>query len=796
MSLLQSGGLPEIAALLAPLINELSALSQGIVLVLDDYHVIDDHAIQDGMAFLLDHLPPALQLVIATRADPALPLARLRARGELVEIRAADLRFTPDEATAYLNEAMGLTLTAGDVAALEWRTEGWIAGLQLAALSLQGRDDVASFIAGFAGDDRYIIDYLVEEVLQRQSDIVRDFLLETSILDRLSGPLCDAVTGRNDGRAMLETLERGNLFIVPLDDRRRWFRYHHLFADVLSTHLLAERTERVAALHQRASEWYEAEGLDDDAIHHAFAARDFERAARLVELAEPEMRRTRQESTLLDWFEALPDEVLRRRPVLSAVYGSVLLAMGKLEDVDARLRDAERWLETTETAGMVVVDEAEFRHLPGSIAVWRAGLALVRGDLAGTVSYARRALDLLPEENLLERGGATALMGLAFWAGGDLEAAHQTFAAGMARVQRAGYTADTISSAIALAEIDIARGRLHEAMHTYERAVRLATEHGAPRGTADVYAGMSRMYLEWNDLDAAEQYLQQSEELAGQAGLPLNRYRGRVARARLQEARGDLDGALGLLNEAERLYAGDFFPNVRPIPALKARVWIAQGKLGQAHAWAGEQGLSVEDHPTYLREFEHITLARILLASAANDREDRSIREAEELLARLLGAAEDGKRNGSVIEILVLQAIAHRLRGDVAAALAPLERALTLASPEGYVRVFVDEGPPMAALLEHAAKRGIATDYVRGLLGAFGKASPAAPVKQGLVEPLSQRELEVLRLLRSELDGPDIARELVVALSTVRTHTKSIYSKLGVTSRRAAVKRAEELGLL
>src|SRR5438105_8698371 len=341
-------------------------MSTDLLLVLDDYHVIDARDIHDGMVFLLDHLPPRAHLVIASRADPPLPLARLRARGELVEIRAADLRFTPDEAAVYLNQEMGLDLTAHDMAVLEDRTEGWIAALQLAALSLKGREDSASFIAGFSGDDRYIVDYLVEEVLKRQPDTVRSFLRDTSILDRLSGPLCDAVTGEDSGKTMLEALERANLFVVALDDRRRWYRYHHLFGDVLRARLLDEQPERVPQLHRRASAWYDRNGEPAEAIRHALAADDFSKAADLIELAAPALRRSRHEAALLGWLAALPDGLLRCRPVLSNVYAGELLSSGELEGVDARLRDAERWLGLHEldrpgvvSPGMVVVDEAQ-----------------------------------------------------------------------------------------------------------------------------------------------------------------------------------------------------------------------------------------------------------------------------------------------------------------------------------------------------------------------------------------------------------------------------------------------------
>ena len=810
LTLLQAPQPPPIETVLTALLNDLGASTGDIVLVLDDYHVIDARDVQDAMAFLLDHLPPRLHVVIASRTDPALPLARLRARGELVETRAAELRFTPDEAAAYLNEMMGLELTARDVAALEGRTEGWIAALQLAALSMQGRDDVAGFIAGFAGDDRYVVDYLAEEVLQRQSDRVQAFLLQTSILGRLSGPLCDAVTGQGGGKAMLEALDRGNLFLVPLDDRRRWYRYHHLFADVLQARLLDERPDQIPDLHRRASAWYQQNGEPSAAIGHALAAGDFERAADLVELAIPAMSRTRQEATVRGWLEVIPDEVVRVRPVLSVGFAGALLSVGELEGVESRLRDAERWLDVTtgtdarsvaRSAEMVVADEEEYRRLPGMIALYRAALALARGDVPGTVRHARRALEVALADDHLCRAGASGILGLASWASGDLEAGHSAYAECMTGLRRAGHIADTFGCAIALADIRLVQGRLGEAMRTYEQALQRASEQGGPvlRGTADMYVGMSGVHRERNDLHAATQQLLRSQELGEHTGLPQNRYRWRVAMARIRQAEGDLDGALDLLNEAERVYLGDFFPNVRPVPALRARIWIAQGSLGEALGWAREQGLSVDDDLSYLREFEHITLARVLMARYQDERAQRSVHEAIRLLDRLLRAAEEGERAGSVIEIGVLRALAYQRHGDIPAALSCLERAVTQAEPEGYVRVFADEGPPMASLLRVAARQQTGGNYVRRLLAAVTETETETeqngPVKQALIEPLSERELDVLRLLGTELDGPAIARELMVSLNTVRTHTKHIYAKLAVTNRRAAVRRAAELDL-
>jgi LuxR family transcriptional regulator, maltose regulon positive regulatory protein len=812
LPLLHSPQMP-IEAVLSTLLNDLNAISNDVVLVLDDYHVIDARDVHDGMTFLLEHLPPQVHLVIASRADPALPLARLRARGELVEIRAADLRFTPDEAAEYLNQKMGLVLTAKDVSALEGRTEGWIAALQLAALSLQGRDDVAGFIASFAGDDRYIVDYLVEEVLQRQPESVRSFLLKTSILSRLTGPLCDAVTGQDGGKATLDALDRGNLFLVQLDDRRQWYRYQHLFADVLRAHLEDEQSDRVRELHLRASDWYERNDERSEAIRHALAAESFARAADLVELAIPAMRMSRQEATLRRWLDALPPEVVQVRPVLSVGYAGAMLLVGELDGVEARLRDAERWLDTTSgtsegpdasSAEMVVVDREEFLSLPGTIELYRAAQALARGDVPGTVRHAQRALDLAPAEDDIRRASPSGLLGLAFWTSGDLEAAHRAYAECMAGLRRIGYVADTFGCAIALADIRITQGRLGDGMRTYEQALQLAPEQGGSvlRGTADMYVGMSELHCERNDLPTARQYLLRSQELGEHNGLPQNRYRWRVAMARIRKAEGDLGDAIDLLDAAERVYVSDFFPNVRPVPALRARVQAQRGAVGDALSWVRERGLCVDDDLSYLREFEHITLARVLLAQHTEERTERSLQEATRLLERLLPAAEEGARTGRVIEILVLQALANQRRGDIHAAVASLQRALTLSESEGYVRVFVDEGLPMASLLKAVAlaapgqEKGTAPSYVDRLLAAINKTEDSDPVHQGLIEPLSQRELDVLRLLGTDLGGPDIARELYVSLNTMRTHTKNLYAKLGVSNRRAAVRRAEELNLL
>ncbi len=792
LPLLAGAAQPPIATVLATVLNELTTLPHGLDLVLDDYHLADGPAIAEDVAFLVEHLPPDVRLVISTRADPHLPLARLRARGELVEVRAADLRFTPEEVASYLNEAIGLDLPDAEVTALEGRTEGWIAALQLAALSLQGRADAAGFIAGFAGDDRYVVDYLVDEVLARQPEAVRRFLLQTSILDRLSGPVCDAVTGGDDGEAMLDLLDRSNMFLVPLDDSRHWYRYHHLFADVLRTHLVRERPGDLAELHRRAGQWYDAADEPIAAVRHTLAAGDVEHAADLIELAIPALRRDRKEATIRAWLDDLPAEVVAVRPVLAVGFIGALMAGLEIDTVATRLDDVERLLQAAGAADppgsveMVVVDEPELARLPGAIESFRAALALLRGDPQATVAHADLAIARAADGDHVIKASAAALSGLASWGTGDLEAGYRGYATAVDGLRRAGHISDVLGCSIALADIRITQGRLDDARRTYDEALRLAAAHedgAVMRGTADMLVGLSQIALERHELQEAAAYLTRAEELGEHTGLPQHPYRLRVARSRRCEVAGDLAGAITQLDEAERVYVGDFSPNVRPIPALRVRLLLQQGRLEDSLAWARDHHLSADDDLSYLRELEHLTLARILLAEQA----------AEGLLERLRVAAEDGGRVGTLIEILVLQALAHAERGEAGAD--PLERALRLAEPEGYVRVFVDEGLPLRALLETTALKHRTWSYPRRLLDAYGAPS-RTPSQPGLVDPLSARELDVLRLLATDLDGPAIARQLVVSLNTVRTHTKNIYAKLGVNSRREAVTRGGQLDLL
>ncbi|MGZ4452657.1 MAG: LuxR C-terminal-related transcriptional regulator [Nocardioides sp.] len=797
---------PATEAALAALLNDLGGLKWDLLLVLDDYHLVGAADVHEGMTFLLTHQPPQLHVVLATRTDPPLPLARMRARGQLSEVRAADLRFTVEESAAYLNDGMGFRLSQGDVTSLDGRTEGWIAALQLAALSMQGRSDVSAFIAGFAGDDRYVVDYLGEEVLARQPPDVREFLLQTSILERLTGPLCDAVTGRPGGKATLVALERANMFVVPLDDKRQWYRYHHLFADVLRAHLYDEQPERPAELHARASAWFEANGDSSQAVSHALAGGDCDRAADLMELAVRTMLRDRREAELAAWVHLLPDDVVRKRPVLGIGFVAALAQVSNFDTVGQRLSDVERSVRAEGGSwplqpppDLIVVDRVAYLSLPAQTHLYRAALDLAGGDLEGTVTQAREAMSLAPPDDALTRASASALQGLASLSTGDLSRAHAAYTRTVAELTSVGFLADVLGCCITLGDIRRAQGQLDDALGTYQRALDLAPpQAGADplRGTADMHVGIAGVLLERDDLAAAGEHLDVNRRLGDHIGLPQNPYRWRVAMARLREAHGALDEALELLHEAARVYNGDYNPDVRPVPAIRARLRLRRGELVEAEAWARERHLSPDDELSYLREYEHVTLARLLLARHHAEREARALEEALGLLGRLLAAAQDGGRGGSVLEVLILQALAHQARGDVPAALAGLERAVRLAQPEGYVRLFAEEGPPMAAQLNALPRQSSAAGDIRRLLAATTRTQHRPAPGQALVEPLSDRELDVLRLLGTDLDGPDIARALSVSLSTVRTHTRNVYAKLGVTSRRAAVRQAHELNLL
>ena len=799
------------------LINELTLLQERMILVLDDYHLIDSRAVNEALAYLLDHLPPQLHLIITTREDPVLPLSRLRVRGQLTEFRAADLRFTAVEAAEFLNHAMGLQLSAEDVAALEVRTEGWIAGLQMAALSMQGRSDTSQFISAFTGSHRFILDYLVEEVLLGQPEEVRSFLIQTAILNRLCGPLCNAVTGRTDGDALLADLERENLFIIPLDDQRQWYRYHHLFSEMLRAHAAREQASQLPLFHRRAGKWYAENDSMPEAVQHALASEDVAWAADMIEQVWPAMDAQFQADLWLIWFEKIPTAITANRPVLLGAAAWAYLNRGELEAGAINIAQSQELLDqisSAENVGnapehIVVADPAQFKFLSASLASARAYLALAHGDIPFTLQHARYALDLYGKEDYVQRGPAAALLGLASWSIGDLETAHRALTEAMHDFERAGSMEFAISGTYGLADIRIAQGRLRDAIRTYEQVLDLVNKKGLQhiRGTADLYLGLGKLSLERGETEKATQLVQTSEEMGPQLALPDWPCRLRIAKAHLEEARGEWDTALELLDQAGRLYYPTPIPLTHPISARKAQIWVKQGRLSLAHNWVREQDLSADDPLHYLKEFEHLTLVRILLATYRSEGSVQRLQEAQTLLERLQSAAEQGERIGSVIHILILRALTHEAQSDLAAAMPPLKKALTLAAPEEYVQTFISEGPPMLRLLSEAARLGILPDYTNRLLKASGQElftpsfsptslSAKTTLVQALIEPLSDRELEILQLIANGLSNQEISRKLFLALSTVKGHNRNIFGKLEVQRRTEAVARGRELGLI
>jgi LuxR family maltose regulon positive regulatory protein len=809
LAALQSPQPSPLETLLAVLVNDLArlpwngALENLYVLVLDDYHAIKNQSIHQAMAFLLDHLPRQVHLVLATRSDPPLPLARLRGRGQLNELRTADLRFTAGEAAAFLNQAMGLGLSASDVASLEARTEGWITGLQLAAISLLRKEsqDRADFLRAFTGSHRYVLDYLLEEVLDRETDAVQAFLLETSILERLSSPLCEAVTGNTDAQAMLEGLDRDNLFLMPLDGERRWYRYHRLFADLLRSRL---GREQATPLHRRASTWYENNGFTGEAIGHSVAAQDFKRAARLVEASGMAMLMRGEMTTLLRWLAALPEALVVIRPWLNVYYAWALLLTGQVEAVEPRLAEAEtavgdRGIAEIRDAGgaEVAVHEAP---LLGHVAAIRAYLAGQAGDIPRATALGRATLELLPHEEGTVRSVVAFTLGGIHLLDNDLPGASQAFAEASRAGQRSGNLHVAVSALCRLGDLEADLGRLHKAAEAYQDALRLAT---GPDGqllpvAAQAFSGLADLFYERNDLVAAERHLLTSIDLDQQWGNANALASIHCDLARLYQAKGEPERATDALQQAERLmHKRTANPlTAGRVAACRARLELAQSHLAEAARWRQESGLGTGDEIGYLLKFEYTTLARVLAAQGEHHR-------AAELLARLLVTAQGGEWPGHAVEVLALQALILQIAGDVPGALATLERALSLAEPEGYMRTFIDEGEPMARLLLLLNSQGSSASqgYLSRLLDAFGiqtqegsrssVTSPALPI-----ELLSERELEVLRLVAEGLTNREIAAELVIAVSTVKSHTNSIFGKLGVKNRTQAVALARGLDLL
>ena len=806
LGLLQSPQPPPIESIITTLINEMSEVSEEFALVLDDYHMIEAQPIHDALTFLLNHLPPQAHLVIASRIDPPISLAHLRAQSQLMEVRAADLRFTPEEATAFLNDVMGLGLSDEDIAALESRTEGWIASLQLAAVSMQGRKDIPTFIAAFGGSSRYILDYLTEEVLRRQEASTQSFLLETAILDRFSASLCNAVTERDDSRERLAQLEATNLFLVPLDDERQWYRYHHLFADLLRNQLLQSQQGRVTELHLRASKWFEQEGLIGEAIHHTLGAKEFERAANLIESVALTTVMQSNCSTVLSWLEKLPNGLVTSRPWLCFSGALANQLTGHSDAVEPLLQCAESAMSKAEE-GRPAESFPEHARIRGYVITVRITRYLFEGDIQRAIELCGEAFKYLPEDDLTARAAVTGNLGIAYWRNGELPAASHYLEEAETLGQEGGHLYISLAAMSYLGDIHRVQGHLYRAAQKYREALRLGAQWGGGEplpATGSAYIGLSRVLYEWNDIDEAIYHASIGTKLAERGGEVRSVLIGYQLLAWQNQTCGKTKAMGEALHRAEEIRPKSVDPHTfRHASAWKARLSLVQGDLNAVHRWAVSQEtkLNLQDVPDFWSELPYLTLVRLRIAQG-------EVNEIPGLLEHLCQKVEGEGRTGSAIEILTVQAIALQAQGEIDQALATLERTLSLAEPEGYVRTFVDEGEPMTKLLRLAASRGIAKKYVRKLLASFQrpilgaesklKVLPAegAVALSPLVEPLSERELEVLQLIAAGMSNREIAEKLIIGEGTVKTHINNIYSKLDVQSRTQAIGRARELKLL
>lgn len=798
---------PPPETILAVLVNELNELGEQegreMALVLDDYHVITAEPLQRGMALFLEHLPPYLHLILATRVDPPLPLARLRARKQLSEVRAADLRFDSDEVHTFLQTVMGLELSIEAMATLESRTEGWVAGLQLAALSLQGNRDVAGFLADFAGTHRFVLDYLSEEVFALQPPQVQAFLLHTSILDRLSGPLCDSVTRQEGSQAMLEKLEKANLFVIALDEVRGWYRYHQLFADMLRHYLQQREPAMVAELHRRASGWYEEHDLPIEAVQHALAIPDAELAARLIEPVAFPLAFRSQLTTAFTWIKALPETVVHTHPLLCVYFAVLLLFTNQFEEVEIYLRKAEQNLKEETPVEQI-------RIIQGYMLAIRATMANFSGETEHAISLAHLALDLLPETEYIPHSGALQITAHAYSISGDVTLASQrSVEKTVALLRSANNSFATVSGIASLARMYVLQGKLRQAATTYEQIMHVIP---SPEILQTLYIGhyyyfgLGYLFREWNDLEAAERHLMQGMALTNENS-PLSArvaMMGYTALARLQQSIGNASAARATLDALvqlaqERHFAVSLFTQEA---AERARLELAQNNLAAALSWAETCGISLSDvHLSYSHEHEYLTLARVRIAQARKAPKAFSLQEIMRLLEQMLGEAESKGRLGSALEILIVRALALQSQGDQTSALSVLEQALLLAEPEGYIRIFVDEGPPMRTLLHLAQARGIAPGYSATLLRAFGeqhvlKAPPRSIRLSPLTEPLTEREREVLHLLLEGASNREIACRLILSENTVKRHVSNLCGKLGVQSRLQAITRARSLNFV
>jgi LuxR family maltose regulon positive regulatory protein len=787
--------------LMITLINELADMGESLAFVLDDYQFITGSEVNQGVAFLLEHMPANLHLIIATRVDPNLPLHRLRVRGQLVELRAADLRFNEQEAYAFLSQVMALNLSDHDIATLNSRTEGWIAGLQMAALSLEGVSNPATFIREFGGSHRYILEYLIEEVLERQPVRIQSFLLQTSILDRLSSPLCNALlTDEEDSQSILEHLERSNLFLIPLDEVGGWYRYHHLFADLLQVQLKRSLPDMVQPLHLRASQWYEREGMPEQAIQHALAAKALERVASLVERYALEIISRGEMSALLQLMRMLPDELIMRRPVLCVHYAWALTFSGQLDRVETLLGAAEK-------SARADASLRQTGEILGNIAIIRGLIADMRGDMPEAIALAQRADALLPEDDLTARSVVPFVLGDGYFATGKLDQAEKAYA----EIRQIGRASGVLwTSTVALHKLALLkklRGQLREAHELCQEAIHLARERGGQRygSIGATYICLSDLLREWNELGAAREMLVQAIQDMRHWPNPTDLVNGYTTLAKICLSSGDVMGAAEALQHArEQERLGKIFPAIqKALQACQVRLWLVQEEMQAADAWLEEQQFADEIASVspasldYLSELDGISAARVFISRKEYSR-------AEKLLSALARAAESAGRIGRLIEILVLTCVAYHQRGDIEPAVAVLKDALRLAEPQGYVHVFVDEGGAVRDLLGRMERQaGRQGKYLGKLLAAFEDETTAQsagekdhPEPQPLDEPLSERELEVLQLICQGYSNREIAQKLVISIHTVKRHNYNIYAKLEVGNRAQAILRSQVLGLV
>lgn len=809
LTALQSSQSPQVEILLTMLVNEIAASEKKMTLVLDDCHLITNQSIFDALEFLLNHMPPYMHLVIAGRVDPSIPFSRWRAGGQLAEIRSDDLRFTEAEVIAFLNDLMKLDLSQEDIKALDKRTEGWVAGLQLAALSLQGRDDKHEFVEAFSGSHTHIIDYLVEEVLSRQPEDIRTFLCRSSILERFNAPLCDITLEISTSQQILKRLVEDDLFLISLDGERYWYRYHHLFADFLELCLEENQPEHIRELHHRAAGWYELNGFTAEALNHYLIAKEDSEATRLVEANAKRLVEGSELATLIKWVGKLPDAQVRVRPWLCVYHAWALRLSGsKFDVVEARIQAAEQALEhhgwhlsQNKSAGESTLAKDEAHSLLGHIYALRAFQALFMDQIPQVIKLANHANTYQPEGKFLHSSIGFAL-GWAYRFSGDLEAAYQAFGETEKFSLASGNIYMAVAAICRLAYGQVLGGELHRTLVNFRKAESIATRKDGTRlpvaGYAYVY--MAGLYYEWNDLDKAIHYALEGIDLCERVGYIMDQIVGYATLARLRYAKNGWDSAQEALQTAEGLSKrmGGYVYARRWVEDCQVRLWIAEGKLESVARWVQESGLGVEDELSFMRDIEHITLARALVALGKVQPDKLHTQDALSLLTRLQELTEAANWNGKLIEVLVLQALALQSISKDDEALAVLGSALSLAKPEGYIRSFIDEGKPMEVLLRKASIRGITPNYIDKLLAGFevDKRTGYIPPPSTLIEPLSQREREVLRLLATDLSGPEIANELSIALSTVRYHSNNIYGKLNVHNRRTAVRRAEVLGLL